>query len=123
MRRIPASSVTLAPDRRPARIKACFDETLWTHHHLADRLFATLDQKMDVIGHQTVCVKKEGKLVFLYGEQGKKLTIVSLVVKDISMLNPSRDHMIQSALKFNPRLPRHNAGIVISMQKKATKQA
>src|SRR5258708_26740782 len=66
-----------------------------------------LDQRVDVIGHQAVSVKKERQALLLIFQQRKELLIVPIGAEDSLALIPSDDHVIQTTLKFNSCLPCH----------------
>ena len=76
-------------------------------HDPPDIVREALDQQMNVIGPQAVCVKIEWQLCLLCSEQRNELPIVLRRMKDVAPIHPSRRHIIKPALDPDPRFPRN----------------
>jgi hypothetical protein len=67
-------------------------------HDPADGLGLPLESEMKMVSHQTVCVKKERKLLLLYGQQCKKSLMILRRMKDVPPVHSPRDQVIETTL-------------------------
>jgi len=63
---------------------------------------------VEVIGHQTVCVKVKGQLGLRLRQQLEHLLIVIIVVENALSIVPPRDYVVKTTLYFNPGFSSHN---------------
>jgi hypothetical protein len=69
-------------------------------HYSSDCGFPTFDQKVDVIGHQTVSVKEERQFALLDCQESEQLLIVVVIVENALSIVAARHDVVQSAFHF-----------------------
>ena len=66
-------------------------------HDAVNRVRLSLNQQVNVIGHQAIRVKKVRQLVFLNFQQRKKLLIVIIAMENRLPIISSGDEVIETA--------------------------
>ncbi len=81
-------------------------------HYSPDVVSSPLYQQMNMIRHQTVCIKIEWHPLLLPREHCQKSLMVLRRMEDILAINASCDDVIKPALNLKPRFPGHLMNIL-----------
>ena len=73
-------------------------------HDAANRIVLHLDQKMNVVGHQTVSIEIEGQLQFLLLKNAGEPDVVVVRVEYLSAIIPTSNDVIEPSHDFDTRL-------------------
>ena len=83
-------------------------------HDAANRIVLHLNQKMNVVGHQTVGIEIEGQLRFLLLKNAGEPDVVVVRAEYLSAIIPSSNDVIEPSPDFDTRLSRHNGADAIA---------
>ena len=83
-------------------------------HDAANRIVLHLNQKMKVVGHQTVGVEVEGQLRFLLSKNAGEPDVVVVRAEYLSAIIPTSNDVIEPSPDFDTWLSRHNGAGAIA---------
>ena len=70
-------------------------------HDPANAVRLSLDQQVDVIGHQAIGIKEEWKIGLLHRQQREELLIVSGRIEYLPAIIAASNNVIETTLDFN----------------------
>ena len=89
-------------------------------HDAANRIVLHLDQKMKVVGHQTVGVEIEGQLRFLLLKNAGEPDVVVVRPEYLSAIIPTSNDVIEPSPDFDTRLSRHDGADAIAAKRNSS---